>query len=523
MGSGKTSVGQVLSRRTGYPFLDTDEVIVEVEGTSIAAIFREKGEDYFRAVEQKVVREVASRRGVIISTGGGVLKDPENLKALQEGGVLVWLETEPEVVLRRTMTDGGARPLLNVDEPLHEISKLLDARRPFYSAADIRIDTSYITVGETVNEISDRLALDGRRVRVELGERGYDILIGRGLVHGLGARITGLRPTRVAVVSNPTVYGLYGEALERALEPFSLDPVRILVPDGEEYKDMLWLGKILGELLSHGFDRGSLVIALGGGVIGDLAGFAAAIFMRGIRCVQVPTTLLAQVDSSVGGKTGVNHALGKNMIGAFFQPSLVLMDQDFLATLPEREMRAGLAEIIKYGVIWDSALFETLSKGKEEILGLGPLLGEVVERSCRIKAEVVAEDERESGLRAILNFGHTVGHAVETVSGYKTFLHGEAIAIGMRVAADLAVGLKMLSKAEAQAIRRLISAYGLPVTIPPGLSPETLLGAMYHDKKALGRKIRFVLPSEIGRVRIVKDLPEPLILKALTAASQGRK
>jgi len=524
MGSGKTAVGLELSRITGRSFVDTDEIIVEGEGDRIASIFKENGEEYFREVEQKVVREVASRTGVIVSTGGGVMKNPDNVRALQNSGIIVWLKTEPEIILKRTMSDGGKRPLLNVDEPLLEINKLLKTRSPLYSRADICIDTSYITVGEAVQDISDRVALGCESVRVEPGkeeekeERSYEILIGRGTMHGLGARIQALRPTQVAVVSNPTVFALYGEQVENSLRACGIKPRRIVIPDGEEYKHFLWLYKILGELLSARFDRKSLIMALGGGVIGDITGFAAAIYMRGIRCVQVPTTLLAQVDSSVGGKTGINHQLGKNMIGAFFQPSLVVMDQNVLNTLPKRQLRAGLAEIIKYGVIRDRELFETMEKEQEDIFARGPSLDKLIVRSCQIKAEVVAEDERESGLRAILNYGHTVGHAIETLTDYKRYLHGEAVAIGMRVAADLAVGLKLLDKSEAASIRRLISSYGLPVAIPEDLTLEMLMEAMALDKKAVGNILRFVLPTAIGSVRIIEGVSESAVKKTLELA-----
>ena len=525
MGSGKTAVGMELSRLTGYRFVDTDEIIVEVEGEEIASIFKEKGEEYFREIEQKVVCEVASRKNVIVSTGGGVMKNPDNVRALQNSGIVVWLKTEPEVILKRIMTDGGKRPLLNVDEPMLEVNKLLEYRIPLYSKADICIDTSYITVTEAAKEICDRLAFKARSVRVVPGggaqeDRSYDILIGRGTLQGLGARLQGLRPTQVAVVSNPTVLALYGEQVENSLRSCGMKPVRIVIPDGEEYKDFLWLYKILGELLSARFDRKSLIVALGGGVIGDIAGFAAATYMRGIRCVQVPTTLLAQVDSSVGGKTGINHSLGKNMIGAFFQPSLVLMDQELLSTLPERQVRAGLAEIIKYGVIWDRELFDTMKEKKKDIFSLGSSLDEIIVRSCQIKAEVVAEDERESGLRAILNYGHTVGHAIETLTGYKRYLHGEAVAIGMRVAADLAVRLKLLDEADATSIRQLISSYGLPVAIPEELTPEMILETMALDKKAVGNILRFVLPTSIGAIRIVEGVAESAIKKTLESAQE---
>jgi 3-dehydroquinate synthase len=523
MGTGKTSIGMELSRLTGMPFVDTDEIISRAEQRSVPAIFREHGEAYFRGMEREVVAAVALRSGVIVATGGGVMQDAANVKALRASGTIIWLKTEPEVIMRRTMSENGSRPLLNVDDPLKEIKRLLALRKANYAQADITMDTSYASVGETASDICARLALARPTVRVELGDRSYDILIGHGVLDGLAARLKGLRPTGVAVISNPTVFSLYGEKVERGISEYGIRPVRVIIPDGESYKDLMWYQKIMGDLLAARFDRRAVIVALGGGVIGDMAGFAASTYMRGIRCVQVPTTLLSQVDSSVGGKTGVNHPLGKNMIGAFFQPSLVVMDQDVLATLPEREMRAGMAEIIKYGVIRDAGLFDMLGGSRDEIMSRGPALERIIARSCAIKADVVASDERESGVRAILNYGHTVGHAIETLTGYTRYLHGEAIAIGMRVAADLAVRMKLTGKDKAAAIRKLITSYGLPTSIPGELRAEALIDAMLLDKKAVGKRLKFILPTDIGAVKIVDDVEDATLWKALAAATKGEE
>jgi len=517
MGSGKSSVGRALARAIGYGFVDTDEVIVEQEGRPITAIFETRGEAYFRGLERRVVREVTRRRSVVIATGGGVLGDAENLAALRACGLLVWLKAEPEVLLRRVRKEGATRPLLDVPDPLREIRRLLRRRRPSYTKADISIETGGITVEEAADEIRRKTGLSGDRVRVELGPRSYDILIGPGVVSGLAARLRALRPTKVAVISNPTVFGLCGGAVENAVREAGFEPLRILIPDGENYKDLLWLYKIHGDLLAARFDRRSLLVALGGGVIGDIAGFAASTYMRGIRCVQMPTTLLAQVDSSVGGKTGVNHPLGKNMIGTFFQPSLVVMDLDLLRSLPESELRAGLAEIIKYGVIRDADLFSRLERDRREIFGFGPALGEIVVRSCEIKADVVRRDEREGGLRAILNYGHSFGHAIETLTGYTEYLHGEAVAIGMCVAAEVAARTRRLARRHVTRIRRLVQDYGLPWAVPAGLSAEAVLEAMRLDKKNVGDALRLVLPLDIGRVEIVDGVPEAVIGRAIDA------
>ena len=342
-------------------------------------------------------------------------------------------------------------------------------------------------------------------LRVELSERSYGIAIGSGTLRSIGDAVSALGNVspRLVLISNPTVFDLYGRQVEESLASAGFEAATIIIPDGEEYKGLLWIEKVYGELLKHRLDRRSVIVALGGGVIGDMAGFAAATYMRGIRFVQVPTTLLAQVDSSVGGKTGVNHPLGKNMIGAFWQPSLVWMDMDVLGTLPERELKAGLSEVLKYGVIWDRPFFDFLAQSRKDVLSLEPgALAKVVRRSCEIKAEVVSRDEREGGLRAILNFGHTIGHAIETLTGYTKYLHGEAVAMGMYLEALMSERLGLMARGGAEDLRALIDSYGLPFALPDGLETEAMLGAMAVDKKTVGGQLRFVLPETIGKARV---------------------
>jgi 3-dehydroquinate synthase len=356
-----------------------------------------------------------------------------------------------------------------------------------------------------------------QKIRVELGERSYNILIDSNVLDGLGEALERFAfARRIAIVSNPTVFGLYGSMVSGSLRAAGFEPVEIIVPDGEEYKNMESVGKIYEALLRTRLDRKSTVIALGGGVVGDMAGFAASTYMRGIDFVQVPTTLLAQVDSSVGGKTGVNHALGKNMIGTFWQPRLVWIDIGTLATLPRREFLAGLAEVIKYGVIWDADLFDFLATNREKILGLdGPSLTHIIGRSCQIKSEVVSRDERESGLRAVLNYGHTIGHAVETVTGYKSFLHGEAVAIGMYLEARLSAMFGIIGNEEVEAIRSLIEAYGLSCGLPAGTDLNLLFSAMQLDKKTVSGEMKFILPERIGSVTMRTGISSGEIRKAL--------
>jgi 3-dehydroquinate synthase len=346
------------------------------------------------------------------------------------------------------------------------------------------------------------------KVTVGLGERSYDIMIGSDMLSGVGesAARFGFSPA-IGIISNPTVFGLYGEEVMRSLSDAGFNCFSTLVPDGEEYKDYFWSYHILTDLLKNRLDRNSCVVALGGGVIGDMTGLACSLYMRGIHLIQIPTTLLAQVDSSVGGKTGVNHAAGKNMIGTFHQPRLVWADISTLRTLPESQLLCGVAEIIKYGVIWDAGLFGVLEEKREAILNLDvDVISYLIKRSCQIKAEVVSKDERESGLRAILNFGHTIGHAVETETGYSKYLHGEAVAMGMCLAARLSEALGMLESACVDRIKSVVSAYGLPAELPKGVNGDKLISLILMDKKATAGEVKFVLPKDIGNVVIHKGV-----------------
>jgi 3-dehydroquinate synthase len=359
-------------------------------------------------------------------------------------------------------------------------------------------------------------AVPAQAVPVDTGRQRYDILIGSGLLdaastwHGLP------RAARALIVSNTAVAPLYAARLQRVLAPHYGDIAVLELPDGEAHKDWPTLNLIFDRLLADGSDRQTVLFALGGGVVGDITGFAAACYMRGVPFVQVPTTLLAQVDSSVGGKTAINHPAGKNMIGAFYQPQRVVCDLDTLRTLPERELRAGLAEVIKYGPIADAELLAWIEAQLDALLARDvAALAHAVRRSCEIKAWVVGQDEREGGLRAILNFGHTFGHAIESGLGYGAWLHGEAVACGMVLAADLSVRLGLVPPAFAARLRRLIERAGLPVR-GPALGAERYLELMRVDKKAQGGEIRFVLIDAPGRA-LVRAAPDALVREVLAA------
>mgnify|MGYP001203209361 FL=1 len=355
-----------------------------------------------------------------------------------------------------------------------------------------------------------------QRLNIDLGERSYDIILGSKVLAKVGEYLSKvLQPSRIVLVTHPFLFQLYGEKILPGLKDqgWALDVIE--VPEGETSKTLKQAEIIYDRLLDLKCDRKSALIAFGGGVIGDLVGFVSATFQRGIPFVQVPTTLLSQVDSSVGGKTAVNHPKGKNIIGAFYQPRLVAADLDTLQSLPKEEFRAGLAEVIKYGVIYDAKLFDYLEQNTEKIMRLEKEhLMHIIKTSCEIKAKVVEKDERESHYRMILNFGHTLGHAIEAITGYSKFIHGEAVAIGMVYAAKLSHQLGKCSQEIPERIMKLLKKFGLPVDLPD-LDPQMLIESLYHDKKTMNNKIKFILVREIGEIEIVNDMPEQDIRKLL--------
>jgi len=352
---------------------------------------------------------------------------------------------------------------------------------------------------------------------VKLGPRSYPIYIGSGLVKSAGKFLRETaRGTAAAVVTNAKVDRLYGAQCVSSLRKSGFRTVTITLPDGEKYKTLDHVKKIYDELIKNRFDRADTIVALGGGVTGDMAGFAAATYMRGIDFVQVPTTLLAQVDSSVGGKTGVDYPGGKNIIGSFHQPKLVLADISTLLTLSAREFRCGIAEVIKYGIISSAPLFNYLEKSVNKITARKKeALEKIIADSCRIKAGIVEKDERESGVRAVLNMGHTFGHAIETALGFRKLKHGEAVAIGLVMASRLSYSLGLLKAEAVNRVSRLVAEFGLPTSPPRSLDPEDIIKGMSHDKKRVSGKHRFIVFDRIGRASIRSDLTKNEILNVL--------
>jgi shikimate kinase/3-dehydroquinate synthase len=438
---------------------------------------------------------------------------------LAERGTVIYLRAHVNSILQRVAHDKN-RPLLRTADPRRTLELLTAQREPLYrEVAHLIIDTGRPNVQSMVQTILEQLAALARKsaiasmnspasvvpaasspftLNVDLGERSYPIAIGPGLLDDADLVVRYVNGRQVAIVTNTTVAPLYLEKVAGPLRAAGRDVLEIILEDGEQYKNWESLMQIFDAMLAHKCDRKTTVVALGGGVIGDMAGFAAASYMRGVPFVQIPTTLLAQVDSSVGGKTGLNHPLGKNMIGAFYQPRAVLADTSTLATLPARELAAGLAEVIKHGAILDVVFFEWLEQNMAKLVARDPVaLAHAIARSCEIKADVVRRDEREGGLRAVLNFGHTFGHAIEAGLGYGTWLHGEAVGCGMVMAADLSQRLGQVDAVTAARVKALVAAAGLPVSAPD-LGTARWLELMEVDKKNEGGAIRFILLKPLG-------------------------
>lgn len=356
-------------------------------------------------------------------------------------------------------------------------------------------------------------------IPVKLPQNSYNILLASGCLDELGEAVKPLKiGKKILLVSNPEIFNFYGETVVNSLKNAAFEVICHLIPAGESYKNLESISKIYDTALSNHLERSSTMIALGGGVIGDMTGFAAATWLRGINFIQVPTSLLAMVDAAIGGKTGVNHPQGKNLIGAFYQPKLVFIDPLVLQTLPEREFRAGMAEVIKYGIIWDADLFKQLENAPRldslEFMSQ-ELLEKIIIRSCQAKADVVSQDEKESNLRAILNYGHTIGHAVESCTNYNTFVHGEAVAIGMVEAGKIAVASNLWSEKEAKRQDDLIKKTGLPTQIPADIDREKIIELLKSDKKVKAGKVRFILPTEIGKVKITDEITADLLRETL--------
>ncbi len=546
MGTGKSSIGREVAARTGRPFVDLDDVIAQRAGKSIPDIFAQDGEPAFRALEAAVCAEMAAPAGLVIATGGGAVLDPANREALAAGGILICLEAAPETILRR-VGRGAERPMLAGGDPLARICELLAERAGAYAAIPHRLDTTHLSIAaaaERVLGIAAGLPAGGHRVIVDCGLptpdsssefrnsqfaiRNYDVLIAENLLGEAGQRMVeaGLKPGRCAVITNPTVGGQHLPTLIAALRAAGFEPLIFEAPDGEQFKTLATVSDLYAGLAEAKLARGEPVIALGGGVIGDMAGFVAATWLRGVPFVQIPTSLLAMVDASVGGKVAVDLPAGKNLVGAFKQPELVIIDPALLATLPGGEFRSGLAEVLKAGIIGDPVLFAYLATGIEASAGISrdpkqpaeasiPVshtLTGIIADAVRVKARIVERDPFEMGDRAWLNLGHTFGHALELISGY-TLRHGDGVALGTIAAAYMSASLGHCDAALPARVENTVHRLGLPAR--HAFNPQAALAAMGTDKKRRGRSLRFVLIRKVGQVFVAEDVPVAAVVAAL--------
>jgi 3-dehydroquinate synthase len=548
MGTGKSSVGREVARQLGRAFLDLDELIAARAGKSIPEIFAQDGEPAFRAMEALACREVQEPTGQVIAAGGGAVLNPANREALAAGGTVICLAAEPGVIARR-LAGGDGRPLLDGPDAYRatsgvlggprvlggwtsprqaRIAELLAQRAAAYAALPHHLDTSSLSIvqaAERVMGIAAGLPEGGHKIPMGRWTQGdgepatgspvrpptgqsptlpHDILIAEGMLEQAGRRMieAGLTPGRCAVITNPTVAGHWGEKLVESLTMAGFEPRLFEAPDGESYKTLATAGDLFDRLAKEQLARDEAVIALGGGVTGDLAGFVAAAWLRGVPFVQVPTSLLAMVDASVGGKAAVDLPQGKNLVGAFKAPTLVLTDPLVLRTLPGVEFRCGLAEVGKAALIGDPVLFEQLA-------GAGPRnLTSMIADAVRVKVRIVERDPFETGERAWLNLGHTFGHALESISGYR-LRHGEAVGLGMIAAAEMSAALGYCDRTLPVRVRRLVERLGLPVET--AFEPAAAIKAMGTDKKRRGRGLRFVLPRRVGKVEVVPDIPEEAV------------
>ncbi len=527
MGAGKTSIGRRLALRLGLPFRDADAEIEQAAGCTVAELFSRHGEPAFREGERRVIRRLLAGPPAVLATGGGAYMDAETRACIRAHGVSIWLRCSLATLVRRT-AGRGHRPLLNGGNPQALLAELMAKRHPIYAEADIIVqcgeDSPDATTGRVLASLHSYVP--PRRVPVRLAGGGYDVVVGQKLLGRAGALLAPVLPQkRCVVVADATVAALHLPALGTGLDRAGFEWREILVPPGEAAKSIAGYGRLTDALLEAGVERRTAVLALGGGVIGDLAGFAAASVLRGLPFVQVPTTLLAQVDSSVGGKTGINTAYGKNLLGAFHQPCLVLADTAVLATLPLRELRAGYAEIVKAALIGDAAFFAWCEAHAAGVLAGEPALqAEAIERAVAFKALVVEDDEREEraeGGRALLNLGHTFAHALEAESGYTgALLHGEAVSLGIVLAFRLSVAMGVCPPGDADRVRAHLAGVGMPFALESlerRFSSASLVAHMQRDKKMRDGRLGFVLARGIGMAFTSRDVPEEAVLQVLRA------
>ena len=512
-GSGKSTTGAELARKLGWDFIDADREIEREDGRPVTQIFAEDGEARFRELEAVTLKALACRSRVVVATGGGAPTTAAGRDAIGRG-FSAWLDASPKVACERLLRDPGTeeRPLLK-GNPEARLATMLDARRSFYARSDTRVDVDALDAQAAANAVlKAHSEADGLAATVTTPTARYPVIVQNGALGRLGeiAKRAG-RKGRAFILSD----GLMGSAyVERAVESLAraeFESSALPVPGGEAHKTLLEAGRVFEWLVEQRAERGDFVVCLGGGVVTDLGGFVAATYLRGVPFVHVPTSLLAMVDAAIGGKTGVDLPAAKNMVGAFAQPSAVVIDPALLETLPERHLRNGWAEVVKHGLILDAELLADL----EAVAGDPAAMKseELIARSVAIKAAVVSDDEREADRRTLLNYGHTIGHAIEAVTGYQTYLHGEAIAVGMHLAGRLGVALGRMPQADLERQQAILRACGLPEAAL-GVPLDAVLAATLHDKKVSGGSVRWVLLDGIGTAVIHGPIDEATVRQA---------
>jgi shikimate kinase/3-dehydroquinate synthase len=541
-GSGKSVVGRRLAQRHAAQFIDVDERIESAAGRSIPEIFDEEGEPAFRAMERRAIADLgpadrATDIRRVIATGGGAVVDPRNRWALYRGRTTVWLDGRPEVLAQRLRRSPRVRPLVAGRDPIGAIRDLAARRERFYAAAEIH-QFGVIEVHGVVDALEARIAevapkaavasADGHQPNTTLLRTATPIgriVLGSGIAaDALNAELDALGARRAILVSEPGAWRAFGERLASDLETRGREIVHVLLPEGESAKRLSVVDAAASELAELRVQRDEAIIAVGGGALGDTAGFLAAVYLRGIRFIQVPTTLVAQIDSSIGGKTGVDLPEGKNLVGAFHQPTAVVIDVEALRTLPGRQSRAALGEAVKMATLGDERLFDVLeadgpaiARGDSAVFDRG-VVAEVVERAAWAKVAIVSADERErhaTGGRITLNLGHSLGHAVEAAAGYGGLLHGEAVAYGLRAACRIGVELGVTPPERGQRIGRLLDALDLATT-PLSYRVATVLDHLGSDKKHAAGRLRWILPTADGV--IVRDDVDPAIVERAAAS-----
>lgn len=526
MGSGKTSTGKRVAEQLGLPFYDIDALIEQESGATIPELFAQHGEPRFRELEAQTLQKISQHLPAVIATGGGVVLSEINRARMRQTGWMVYLKASPETLWRRIQYTQN-RPLLQTDAPQKTLEQIAQVREPFYQEADWIVETDALSPSQIAESVirAYRPTPDAPLVISVLPQQpyGYTVQIAPALrTRAAEAILERARPTRVAILTHAHLQR-WVEPIHAQLETLGIPTTVLTVRVGERIKTLRTAEHLYAQLLQAGIDRSGLLLVLGGGVLGDLGGFVAATYMRGIPYVQIPTTLLAQVDSSVGGKVAVDLPQGKNLVGAFHQPVQVLLDPEMLHTLPLRHWRNGFAEMLKYGAALHLGLWRRL----QTMLQQGVLSPRrmrhapdewtlPIAQCVNLKAHIVSEDERDwSGRRALLNFGHTVGHALETVLGYRDWLHGEAVAVGMVVEAELGQILGVTPAETVQELRETIARAGLPTRLPKSVCPDALINAARYDKKRAGDSLSVVLLHAIGNAQLTPNIPDSALRAAL--------